>query len=311
MVANSRRELEAGLDRRGSDDRFDEDDFDKGTEGLPEDAVVRTYFNLQRLIAADPDTADARKVKWVSALRTFGLSASTGSDKIDIDFNMGTDSGDLTDADLPLAAGNQSPEVAKRAGEFGFGLRGIDQIVKFAESAGQAVDPGQFGSYETAKRTIERQLKLDLEKDVLEQLSGDITASASPSGSSVGLKAEVKDPDAFKATLASVTKVLPAIVRSTSGGERVTIRKSGDLYSATLGDRSDRLRAGRRRVRALRHRRRRARHRRRAHRERGRRRGRVRHAGRCRPGAHARPGPVRRLAGRRRAGRAAVRRPAG
>ena len=68
MVANSRRELEAGLDSRGSDDRFDQDDFNKGTEGLPENAVVRTYFNLQRLIAADPDTADARKVKWVSAL---------------------------------------------------------------------------------------------------------------------------------------------------------------------------------------------------------------------------------------------------
>ncbi len=242
VVANSRRELEAGLDSRGSDDRFDEDDFNKGTEGLPEDAVVRTYFNLQRLIAADPDTADARKIKWVSALRTFGLSASTGSDKIDIDFNMATDSGDLTDADLPLAAGDQSPKVAKRAGEFGFGLRGIDQIVKFSESAAQAVDPGQFGSYETAKRTVERQLKLDLEKDVLEQLSGDITASASPNGSSAGLKAEVKDPDAFKATLASVTKVLPAIARSASGGERVTIRKSGDLYSATSG--SDRIAYG-------------------------------------------------------------------
>ena len=61
MVANSRRELEAGLTRRGKDDRFTEDDFDEGTEGLPENAVLRTYFNLQRLIATDPDTADARR----------------------------------------------------------------------------------------------------------------------------------------------------------------------------------------------------------------------------------------------------------
>lgn len=231
VVANSRRQLEAGLTRRGEDDRFGQDEFDKGTEGLPENAVVRTYFNLQQLIASDPDTKYAQKVKWVKALRTFGLSASTGTDKVEINFNMGTDSGDLSDADLPLAAGDESPEVAQRPGQFGFGLRGVDQIVKFAENAGQAVNPSEFGSYETAKSTIEKQLKLDLEKDVLEQLSGDITASASPSGASLGLKAEVKDPDAFKDTLASVTKVLPAIARS-SGGTRVVIRKSGDLYSA-------------------------------------------------------------------------------
>ena len=229
VVANSRKELEAGLERRGSDDRFSEEDFDNGTKGLPKDAAVRTYFNLQRLIATDPDTADARKVKWVDALRTFGLSASAGSDNLDVDFTMNTESGDLSDADLPLAAGDQSPEVAQRPGEVGLGLRGIDQIVNFAENAAQAVNPSEFGSYETAKGTIEKQLKLDLEKDVLEQLSGDITASVSPAGK-FGLKAEVKDPDAFRKTLASVTRVLPAIAQS-SGGQSVRIRKSGDLYS--------------------------------------------------------------------------------
>ena len=229
VVANSRRELEAGLERRGKDDRFSEEEFDKGTDGLPKDAALRTYFNLQRLIASDPDTRDAQKVKWVKALRTFGLSASAGADKVDVDFNMGTDSGDLSDADLPLAAGNESPEVAERAGQFGFGLRGIDQIVKFGESAAQAVNPSEFGSYETAKSTIEKQLKLDIEEDVIEQLSGGITASASPDGRSVGLKSEVKDPAAFEKTLASVARVVPAIARSTSGGA-TTLRKQGDLY---------------------------------------------------------------------------------
>ena len=230
VVANSRRELEAGLERRGSDDRFSEDDFDKGTEGLPEDSVVRTYFDLQRLLAADPDTADARKVKWVSALRTFGLSASVNSDRVDLDFTMRTDSGDLSDADLPLAAGDQSPEVVERPGQIGLGLRGLDQIVKFGESAAQAVDPAQFGSYETAKRTIERQLDLELQKDVLDQLGGDISAGVSPAGSSGGLVAEVKDPDQFKSTLAKVSRVLP---RLASGA---AVRKSGDLYSVRSSD---------------------------------------------------------------------------
>ena len=97
---------------------------------------MRTYFDLQRLIAADPDTADARKVKWVGALRTFGLSASVGSDRPDFDFTMGTDSSDLSDADLPLAAGDQSPEVVQRPGEIGLALRGMDQIVNFGRERG-------------------------------------------------------------------------------------------------------------------------------------------------------------------------------
>ncbi len=231
VVANSRRELEAGLERRGSDDRFGEDEFDKGTEGLPENAVVRSYFDLQRLIAADPETADARKVKWISALRAFGLSASVKSDRVDLDFTMRTDSGNLSDSDLPLAAGNQSPEVIERTGQVGLGLRGLDQMVKFGEDAAQAVDPAQFRSYETAKRTIERQLELDIEKDVLDQLGGDLSAGISPTGNSGGLVAEVEDPDEFKSTLAKVSRALPAIARSATGG--ATVRKSGDLYSVS------------------------------------------------------------------------------
>lgn len=233
VVSNTRRQLEAGLERRGGDDRFTEDDFDKGTEGLPANALVKAYFDLQRLIAADPDTADARKVKWVAALRTLGLSASVDSDRVDLDFTMGTDSGDLSDADLPLAAGDQSPEVLNRTGQVGMGLRGFDQIVKFAEGAAQATSPSDFGSYESAKRTIERQLRLDLQKDVIDQLSGDISATVSPTGATGGLVAEVEDADEFEDTLAKVARVLPAVVRSTSGGGRASVRKVGGLYSAT------------------------------------------------------------------------------
>jgi hypothetical protein len=144
---------------------------------------------------------------------------------------MGTDSGDLSDADLPLAAGDESPEVVDRPGQIGLGLRGLDQIIKFGEDAAQAVDPAQFGSYETAKRTIERQLKLDLQEDVIDQLSGDLSAGISASGSSGGLQAEVKDASEFKATLAKVSRVLPAIARSATGG--ATVRKSGNLYSVS------------------------------------------------------------------------------
>lgn len=232
VVAGTRALLDKALANRGSGDRFTEGDFDKGTEGLRKDAAVRLFTDLQKVIAADPDTADARKVKWVQALRDFGLSASVVDDKVEVDFNLATDPKGLTEDDLPLAAGGQSPEVIKQAGRIGFGLRDLGQIVKFGESAAQATDPAQFGSYEQTKAQVERQLDIDIQKDVLDQLDGDASISATPEGDGPAAKVAVKDPGAFKATLAKVTKALPAIIRDSSG---ITpkIKRSGGLYSAT------------------------------------------------------------------------------
>jgi len=232
VVAGTRALLDKALANRGSGDRFTEEDFDKGTEGLPKDAAVRFFTDLQKVIAADPDTADARKVKWVKALRDFGLSASVVDDKVEVDFNLATDPKGLTEDDLPLAAGGQSPEVIKQAGRIGFGLRDLGQIVKFGESAAQATDPAQFGSYEQTKAQVERQLDIDIQKDVLDQLDGDASISATPEGDGPAAKVAVKDPGAFKATLAKVTKALPAIIRNSSG-TTPKIKRSGGLYSAT------------------------------------------------------------------------------
>lgn len=239
VVAGTRKLLEAAVARRDGDDHFSESDFDKGTADLPKDAAVRTYFNVQELLANDPDTADAQKVKWVKALRSFGLTAAVESDKLRVDFKLGTDPDGLTDADLPIASGEQSPAVIDKTGEIGFGLRGLDQIFTFGENAAQAVDPGQFGSYETAKQTVEKQLKVDIDDDLLKQLSGDISLSSSIGGK-FALKAKVEDEAAFKKTLAKLGKVLPAIIQSSSGQKPSysAAKGSNGLYSLSSSGQS-------------------------------------------------------------------------
>jgi hypothetical protein len=237
VVAGSRALLDKALAARGSDDRFTEDDFDKSTEGLPKDSAMRVYTDLQALIATDPSTAQARKVKWVKALRTFGLSASVANDTLNVDFKVGTDSNGLTDADLPIASGDESPAVIKRKGEIGFGLRNPGQVVKFAEGAGQAVNPSQFGSYETAKKTIETQLHINIQKDVIDQLEDGVSVSVAPSGGKVAVKGQVKDAAAFKKSLAKVTKVLPSIIQS-SAGSKPKVSYSGGLYVAKTPSRT-------------------------------------------------------------------------
>lgn len=230
VVAGTRELLEGALAQRDADDRLTEEAFGERVEGLPEDAAVRATADLQALIEADPDTMPAREVAWVAALRDFGVSASLSEDAIDLDFRIATD-GDLAEEDLPLAAGGESPPVLDADGELGIGLRGLAQIVRFGESTAQTVDPSAFGEYNTAKETIERQLDLSIDDDLLAQLEGDLSVTVAVGGD-YGVRSQLEDPRAFEDTLERLAPVLPDILESSVGGP-VELRRPGggrELY---------------------------------------------------------------------------------
>ncbi len=219
IVAGSQKLLEGALKQREGDGRLTEETFDKATEQLPKDALFRVSGDLQKLLATDPDTEEARRVKWVKALRTFGATASFKDDEVNFDFRLNTDAGELTEKDLPVAAGSESPSVIDRAGEIAAGLRDPTQIIDFAEDAAQAIDPGGYGDYAAARRTIEKQLDLSIERDLLDQLEGDLSISFKVNGK-FGARAQVKDPSRFDKTLAKLGKVLPDVAESALGGPR-------------------------------------------------------------------------------------------
>ena len=234
LVGNNRQDLEAAIDRHEGDDQMTEDRLNEALEGLPEDALVRTFVDVKQLLDTDPDTADARKVEYVSAMRDFGLTASFAEDEVDVDFRLGTEAEGLEDADLPFAPGEQSPPVIEADGEVGFGLRDPAQIFRFGETTGQAIDPAAFGQYEAGKRQLERQLDLSFEDDVLAQLAGDVSATTSIDGK-FGVRSALTDAPAFERTLAKIARALPAI----SGGAigRVLPPKgAGGLYSLVTQD---------------------------------------------------------------------------
>ena len=122
--------------------------------------------------------------------------------------------------------------MVERPGEIGIGVRDIGQIESFAETVAQAIVPSGYGEFAAAKTQLEKQLGVDLEKDVLDQLSGDISASVSLSGD-FGLSAEPKDPAAFKRTLAKVAPVLPDVVDGAGLGPVALSKpkKGQDLYA--------------------------------------------------------------------------------
>ena len=113
--------------------------------------------------------------------------------------------------------------------------------MKFAESAGQAVDPAGFGDYAKAKATIDKQLGVSLDDDLIGQLTGDVSASISLDGK-FGVRADLKDPQAFKRTLAKVADVLPSFAEGAGFG-KVTLAKpkGGQKFYALAQPDGDRV----------------------------------------------------------------------
>jgi Protein of unknown function (DUF3352) len=236
VLANDESGLRSALERADGDDHFDEDSFDEAFEGLPDSALARIYTDVEVLLKSDRGTVDVRKVKWIGALRTLGVTARARDDAIEMDFHARTE-GELSDEDLPIAPGDEAPPIIEREGEVGLGIRDLAHIVRFGEAAGQAIDPAGFGDYAQAKRTIDKQLGVSLDDDLIGQLTGNVSASVAIGGG-FGVRAELNDPRAFERTLAKVADVLPSFAEGAGFG-RVRLSKprgGGDFYALSQPD---------------------------------------------------------------------------
>jgi len=237
VVAGSRELLDAALKQHDGDDKLTAEVFDEATADLPEDALWRQSTDVEQLIAADPDTKPAREIEWVSALRTLGLTVSFEEDRAKVDFRMATDPEGLTAEDLPIAGGPESPDVIASSDEIGLGVREPAQILAFAESAGQAVDPSGFGDYSAGKQAIEARLGVSIDDDIFAQLEDDVSLSFGLDGT-FGLRSSVRDPQAFIATLDKLGRALPDIAES-SVGEPIGYarpKKGEDFYALATAD---------------------------------------------------------------------------
>lgn len=235
VLAGSRDQLEQALKRADGGDHLSSDDFEAGLSGLPKDALARVYVNAQALLSRSEGARAARRIEWVGALRTIGLTISAHSKSIDVDFNAVTKDDNLSDQDLPLPSGDEPAKVIQRPGEIGVGLRNPSHLIAFAENALQAVDPKTSGEFQQGKAAIAAKLGLDIDKDVVAQLTGNLSVSFNLSGD-FAARAEVKDPAAFAKTVDKIAKALPQL-GSTLGIQ--SVRPSGDLYSVQLSNGSD------------------------------------------------------------------------
>ena len=231
LAADTKAQLEQALEQRDKSDRLTEDQFNSALSDLPKDALLRVYTDLQALIGGSPSASQARQVKWVAALRTLGVTGSATDNAISFDVNVKTDPLNLTDADIPIATGDQSPGVLGNRGELVFGLRGVSQVVQFAQGVAQTISPGSFGDFARAKATIGQQLGIDVDKDVIQQFSGDTSVAIGLDGN-FAARAELQDPAAFTKTLAKLAQVAPEFANGV-GFQGAKLTKSRGLYKLT------------------------------------------------------------------------------
>jgi hypothetical protein len=232
VLGTSRELLEASLERADGDDHLDPGAFERGLDGLPQEALLRTYVDLQALLEQEPEGEQAQQVEWVGALRTLGITATAAEDAVDVEFNLRTEGEALTEEDLPLAAGDEGARVVRIPGQVGFGLRDPSRLVSFFETAFQTLDPQGFGQYETGKRAIAQRFDIDVDEDVIGQLTGDLSVSLTVDGA-FGARAEVADPEAFTETVDRLADALPQL----GAGLGVTdVARRGNLYEARLAD---------------------------------------------------------------------------
>jgi len=236
VVAETKAALEQAIATRNGDDHLTEDDFEQATSAVPDDALLRVYVDVGGMLASSPDAAQALDAEWVAALRTAGIGLTLDDDRVAIDFAVATDPEGLTDADLPIAAGADSPAVLDGARGIQVALRDPAQIATFAQSVARSIDPSGFDGFELGRDQIEQRLGVDLEEDLLAQLDG-LTATIQLDGA-FGVRGEVGDPAAFERTLTKLADVLPQFAEGVAG-EKVGFAEPGpneDLYAlATSG----------------------------------------------------------------------------
>ena len=226
VLSDTEEMLKDALAQRGEDDRLTEDDVDAAFEDLPEDAPARAYANVKALLAASPDSEKALEVEWVDHIETFGLSADASDDGIALDWSLRTDPEGLTDDELPLASGAEAPQVLERddgSAEIVVGLRDPSQIVDFALATAEVVDPSGYAEFQSGKEQAGRRLGVDIDEDVLAQLTGDASAVVSVDGK-FGVRAELEDAAAFQRTLAKIADGLPEL------SDDITIAKAGGRF---------------------------------------------------------------------------------
>jgi hypothetical protein len=211
VVADTEALVNAALDRHANNKGMTVSQYKQQVSGLPSGALVQVSGNVGALLST-PQTATARRIPWVAAIKGYAVAVSPTSNGLSLDWKVDTTGRHLTAAQLPLAAGSTPPALA--SGQLGsFGIRDPAQLVRFIVSAVQAADPNAYAQFQTALGALRQSFGIDA-IGTLGQLTGDLIATGQSQVSLI--RAGVTNPAVVSQTLANVQKHIGALAPGTS-----------------------------------------------------------------------------------------------
>jgi uncharacterized protein DUF3352 len=146
---------------------------------------------------------------WIQALQGLSGSIRLEPDAITAHAHVSTDGGDLSDEDLPLAAGDDAPQVPDLPGALGSGNRNQSQTTVFlAQLARKAYPDSDFVA---EVEFLEEDLGISFEEEVLKQFNGPSASVAWPDGSFAAVS-DIDDRDRMRALLPKLAPRLPDIL---------------------------------------------------------------------------------------------------
>jgi hypothetical protein len=214
VIAGTREILDRALARRDGGDGIDDDAVGVRLTDLPGDAAIRAAGDTDVLLARD-GLDQFSGVPWVAALRSFGAAISADEGELRIDATLNTDPDDVGEDDLPLATGDDAPEVLDRDREIAGANRNQSQTTVFLLRAARAAY--RDSRFVNEVDALEEELGIDFEQEILRQFEGPSVSAVSPDGRRFAARSEVSDPEELARAMRALAPRLPALIEGLQG----------------------------------------------------------------------------------------------
>jgi hypothetical protein len=195
-------------------------------------ALIEAVANARAVVAPR-----AAGVKWVDALREGSLALSIEKADLKLRVHLATDPAQLTDQDLPIAAGAQAPRPAPGSRPIYAAVRDIGQSIAVLDAAKDQLQLPFLDSIKNALATLDSVKgplrtfgRIDVD-GLISQLTGTTTITAEPRPNTFALRAEMQDGQPLRAALNRLAAIPDFALRLASVD--LNVKRSGEAYIIT------------------------------------------------------------------------------
>jgi hypothetical protein len=209
--------VRAALTRRAEHQGISSAEEASATSGISPGGLFDAFGDLAGVLSR-PGASSARRVPWVQAIRTYGLSLSSTGHGLTLHVVLNTDGRSLTPSELPLASGALGPSLVGPA-PIEAGLRDPAQFISFVIAAMRASSPRQYAAWQRQAAALRATTGVSVA--TLESLlTGSLDVDSD--GRSTLVRADLTRPGVVTRALARLASA-PRSARLTATGRLVSV----------------------------------------------------------------------------------------